>query len=118
MCEVPTAQVADVVSQKRNFGPSVHPRSLTVLESKALQLAQALKEEADIPWSSIGISGSIMAGLTNEKSDIDQLVYGVENSRKAYAALQKLLKPRILASNPTAERNSRRSSTSVRRTPR
>ena len=33
-----------------------------------------------------------MAGLTNEKSDIDPLVYGVENSRKAYAALKELLK--------------------------
>jgi predicted nucleotidyltransferase len=33
-----------------------------------------------------------MAGLTNEKSDIDPLVYGVENSRKAHAALKELLK--------------------------
>ena len=33
-----------------------------------------------------------MAGLTNEKSDIDPLVYGMENSRKAYAALKELLK--------------------------
>ena len=32
-----------------------------------------------------------MAGLTNEKSDIDPLIYGVENSRKAYAALKELL---------------------------
>jgi len=63
-----------------------------VLESKALQLAQTLKAEAGIPWSAIGVSGSIMAGLTTEKSDIDPLVYGVENSRKAYTALQKLLK--------------------------
>ena len=55
-------------------------------------MATTLKEKADIPWSAIGISGSIMAGLTNEKSDIDPLVYGVENSRKAYAALKELLK--------------------------
>ena len=32
-----------------------------------------------------------MAGLTTEKSDIDPLVYGEENCRKAYIALQKLL---------------------------
>lgn len=32
-----------------------------------------------------------MAGLTTEKSDIDPLVYGSENCRKAYAALQELL---------------------------
>ena len=59
-------------------------KDLNVLESKALQLAETLKAEAKIPWSSIGISGSIMAGLTTEKSDIDPLVYGVENCRKAY----------------------------------
>ena len=46
-------------------------------------MATTLKEKAGIPWSAIGISGSIMAGLTNEKSDIDPLVYGVENSRKS-----------------------------------
>ena len=78
-------------------------KDLTVLESKALQLAETLKAEANIPWSSIGISGSIMAGLTTEKSDIDPLVYGVENCRKAYAALQKLLKKRIQDSNLTAQ---------------
>ena len=68
-------------------------KNLSTLESKALTAwQQHLKEKAGIPWSAIGISGSIMAGLTNEKSDIDPLVYGVENSRKAYAALQELLK--------------------------
>jgi uncharacterized protein len=65
-------------------------KDLTVLESKALQLAENLKKEAGIPWSSIGISGSIMAGLTTEKSDIDPLVYGAENCRNAYAALKRL----------------------------
>jgi predicted nucleotidyltransferase len=54
-------------------------------------LATVLKETAGIPWSAIGVSGSIMAGLTNEKSDIDPLIYGVENSHKAYVALKELL---------------------------
>ena len=92
MCEVPTAQIAEHYKPEEKLWSLRASKDLTVLESKALQLAQTLKAEADIPWSSIGISGSIMAGLTNAKSDIDPLVYGVENSRKAYAALQKLLK--------------------------
>jgi predicted nucleotidyltransferase len=62
------------------------------LERKAVQLAEALKEEADIPWSAIGISGSVLVGLHTSKSDIDPVVYGVENCRKAYAALENLLK--------------------------
>jgi predicted nucleotidyltransferase len=32
-----------------------------------------------------------MAGLTNEKTDIDPLVYGIVNSRKAFTALKELL---------------------------
>jgi predicted nucleotidyltransferase len=91
MCEVPTAQVAEHYKPEEKLWSLRNSRDLTVLESKALQLAETLKKEAAIPWSSIGISGSIMAGLTTEKSDIDPLVYGVENCRKAYAALQRLL---------------------------
>ena len=92
MCEVPVEQVAEHYKPEEKLWSLRTAKDLTVLESKALQLAETLKKEADIPWSSIGISGSIMAGLTTEKSDIDPLVYGVENCRKAYAALQKLLK--------------------------
>jgi predicted nucleotidyltransferase len=62
------------------------------LERKAVQLAEALKEAADIPWSAIGISGSVLVGLYTSKSDIDPVVYGVENCRRAYAALENLLK--------------------------
>ena len=92
MCEVPIAQVAEHYKPEEKLWSLRTSKDLTVLESKALQLAETLKKEAKIPWSSIGISGSIMAGLTTEKSDIDPLVYGVENCRKAYAALQNLLK--------------------------
>jgi uncharacterized protein len=92
MCEVPVAQIAEHYKPEEKLWSLRNSRDHNVLESKALHLAQTLKAEAEIPWSSIGISGSIMAGLTTEKSDIDPLVYGVENCRKAYAALQNLLK--------------------------
>ena len=91
MCEVPISQVAEHYKPEEKLWSLRSAKDLTVLESKALQLAQTLKAEANIPWSSIGISGSIMAGLTTEKSDIDPLIYGAENCRKAYVALQKLL---------------------------
>ncbi len=93
LCEVPIEQIAEqyqpteklvVLRTSKNISTSGRIRPY--------KLATTLKEKAGIPWSAIGISGSIMAGLTNEKSDIDPLVYGVENSRKAYAALKELLK--------------------------
>jgi uncharacterized protein len=91
MCEVPINQLAEHYKPEEKLWALRTTNDLTILESKALQLAQTLKAEANIPWSSIGISGSIMAGLTADKSDIDPLIYGVENCRKAYTALQKLL---------------------------
>ncbi len=92
MCEVPLSQVAVHYRPEEKLWALRVSNDLTILEDKALRLAQGLKAEANIPWSCLGISGSIMAGLTNEKSDIDPLVYGVKNCQNAYAALQRLLK--------------------------
>ena len=92
MCEVPVAQVAEHFKPEEKLWALRTSKDLTVLEDKALLLAQTLKAETNIPWSNIGISGSIMAELTTEKSDVDPLIYGIENCRKAYVALQKLLK--------------------------
>jgi len=91
LCEVPIAEVAEHYQPAEKLASLRSFKHLTVLESKAVRLAETLKKEANSPWSSIGISGSIMAALTTEKSDIDPIVYGVETCRKAYAALQKLL---------------------------
>jgi len=91
MCEVPIDQIAEHYQPTEKLASLRECKNLNALENKSLKLATALKEKARIPWRAIGISGSIMAGLTNEKSDIDPLVYGVENSHKAYAALKELL---------------------------
>jgi uncharacterized protein len=92
LCEVPEEQITKHYQPIEKLAEIRKSKSLSILENKALQLATTLKKKAFIPWSSIGVSGSIMAGLTNEKSDIDPLVYGVENCRKAYGALKELLK--------------------------
>ncbi len=92
MCEVPIEQIAEHYLPTEKLAELRKSKTLNALESKGLHLATALKEKAGISWSAIGISGSIMAGLTTEKSDIDPLVYGVKNSHKAYVALKELLK--------------------------
>ena len=92
MCEVPVIQVSEHFKPEEKLWSLRTSKDLTILEDKALRLAETLKAEVNIPWSCIGISGSILAGLTNEKSDIDPLVYGVKNCQAAYAALQRLLK--------------------------
>ena len=92
MCEVPINQITKHYHPVEKLATLRKTQNLTALENKALHLATELKEKAGIPWNAIGISGSIMVGLVTEKSDIDPLVYGIENSRKAYAALKELLK--------------------------
>jgi predicted nucleotidyltransferase len=92
LCEVPIDTI------KKHYKPIEKLRRLRSskmlgdLERKAVQLAEALKEAANIPWSSMGISGSLLVGLHTPKSDIDPVVYGVESCRKAYVALERLLK--------------------------
>jgi uncharacterized protein len=90
LCEVPEEQIAQLYQPTQKLAQLRRTKQLSLLERKALSLATRLKVKSGIPWNAIGISGSIMAGLTTSTSDIDPLVYGVENSRKAYAALQEL----------------------------
>ncbi len=92
LCEVPIEAIKKHYDPVKKLQALRSARKQQPLERKAVMLAEELKEAANIPWSGIGISGSIMAGLFTLQSDIDPLVYGVENSRKAYAALQDLLK--------------------------
>jgi predicted nucleotidyltransferase len=92
LCEVPINTIKKQYKPIEKLRLLRTSKKLVDLERKAVQLAEALKEAADIPWSAIGISGSVLVGLHTPKSDIDPVVYGVENCRKAYAALENLLK--------------------------
>ena len=92
LCEVPADKIKEHYEPIEKLRLLRTSKKLGDLERKAVKLAEALKEAADIPWSAIGISGSVLVGLYTSKSDIDPVVYGVENCRKAYAALENLLK--------------------------
>jgi uncharacterized protein len=92
LCEVPKEAITkhfDPVSSLETMRKSC---KLEPLKHKAVKLAEELKMAACIPWSSIGISGSVMGGLSTKQSDVDPIVYGSENCRKAYAALKTLQK--------------------------
>lgn len=91
LCEVPVDAVKKQFKPAEKLQELRRSDSLDMLESLALQLAKLLKQTASIPWSEIGISGSIMVGLHTPGSDIDPVVYGSENCRRVYFALKKLL---------------------------
>jgi predicted nucleotidyltransferase len=92
LCEVPADTIIRHYKPIEKLRRLRSAKRLGDLERNAVQLAEALKEAADISWSSIGISGSLLVGLHTLQSDIDPVVYGVENCCKAYAALEGLLK--------------------------
>jgi predicted nucleotidyltransferase len=92
LCEVPADTVVehyDPVEKLRLLRTS---KTLSDLERKVVHLTEELQEASGIPWSSIGISGSVLTGLTTLQSDVDPVVYGEENGRRAYEALESLLK--------------------------
>jgi predicted nucleotidyltransferase len=100
LCEVPVAMISEHYKPKEKLASLRTSEGLTALERKALKLAETLQKKANVPWNCIGISGSIMAGLTTEKSDIDPLVYGIENSQKAYSALWRLFEDKTSGFRP------------------
>ena len=92
LCEVPHTSIARHYKPAEGLRKLRFSRKLTELETKALRFAESLKEAAGIPWNAVGISGSVLVGLSTSGSDIDPIVYGTGNARKAYVALEKLLK--------------------------
>ena len=91
LCEVPVDAV------KKHYKPAQKLQELRSssspdnLENLALHLAKQLKENANVPWDAIGISGSIMARIHKPSSDIDVIVYGSKNCRKVHSTMENLL---------------------------
>jgi len=92
LCEVPVEDAKKRYDPVERLEEIRSSKSLDLLETKTLKLAELLKKRANIPWSALGVSGSILTRLHTLNSDIDPIVYGVENCRKAHSTLQSLLK--------------------------
>jgi uncharacterized protein len=61
------------------------------LQEDALALAGVLRQEANIPWNGLGISGSLLIGVHTPHSDLDMTVYGTQYGWAVHRALKKLL---------------------------
>jgi len=94
LCEVPFEAI------KHHYKPVDYLQKLRrrdrldEVESQALHFMKLLKESANVSWSKLGISGSILVKLYTQTSDIDPIVYGSENCYKVYSALGSLLDSR------------------------
>jgi len=92
LCEVPTEDVRHHYRPVDRLQGLRQSARLDDLETYAFEFCTLLKRRAKIPWSKIGITGSILAKLHTPKSDIDAVVYGSENCKRTYSALKTLLK--------------------------
>jgi predicted nucleotidyltransferase len=94
LCEVPLENVKKIYSPVeglRRLRKEGESGKLDGLERAALQCLTLLRERANVPWDSLGVSGSVLVVLHTLASDIDPVVYGVENCRKVHLALKKML---------------------------
>ena len=66
-------------------------------EVDAWELGRLIAEEAGIGMEKVGVSGSLLLGLGGEDSDIDLVIYGVEEGRRALEAVERLRRRGALA---------------------
>jgi hypothetical protein len=90
LCEVPIDNVKKRFDPVKKLQQLRSSKTLDAVENKALQLTELLQQSSNIPWSTIGISGSILAGLHKIGSDIDPIVYGSTNCRRVHSSLQEM----------------------------
>ena len=70
-------------------------KDLDSVERDALDFARLLMQKATVPWTSLGLSGSLLVGLQTPGSDLDLQVCGVRNSWAVQRALKGLLADEI-----------------------
>ena len=60
------------------------------ISTEAEELRNILAEESGVDESFVGITGSILLGKCSPRSDIDLIVYGIENGRRIYELMREL----------------------------
>ncbi|UCH01843.1 MAG: hypothetical protein JSV20_08410 [Candidatus Bathyarchaeota archaeon] len=70
-------------------------------EDQTFKFIKTLQESANVSIDKIGVTGSILVGLSSRSSDIDVIVYGTKNCRNVHTALKCfLLKGKVIQRLP------------------
>jgi predicted nucleotidyltransferase len=91
LCEVPLKNVRQHYEPINRLRQLRRMRKSDALEKIALKFLEFLKNSTNVPWSMMGISGSLLVRLHTPNSDIDPIIYGSENCRKVHEALKVLI---------------------------
>jgi predicted nucleotidyltransferase len=94
LCEVPVEALKHHYQPAHRLRDLCYKDELDAVEKTALRFVELLKENAEVPWKRLGISGSILVRLHTPTSDIDPIVCGSETCYKVYSALRRMLEDR------------------------
>jgi predicted nucleotidyltransferase len=88
---VPRSLIQRVYDPRRRLKEMTQAQAREPLERDAADFTTVLKAQAGVPWSALGITGSLLIGMHTKNSDLDVVVYGTKNCEKVYRALRTLL---------------------------
>jgi predicted nucleotidyltransferase len=91
---VPKYMVHKIYDPRQRFSELEQARTRAEIEEDAVAFLDLLRNQAGVPSSALGITGSLLTGLFTEKSDLDVVVFGTENCRRVYRALLRMLDER------------------------
>jgi len=91
MMGVPLNKVKEILRPEERLKEIMNNSNNNDLINKVVKLSDIFHKHARIPYSKMGISGSILTGLYDHSvSDIDFVIYGLGNHRKALETFGKI----------------------------
>jgi predicted nucleotidyltransferase len=91
---VPESTVQKIYDPRQRFRELEQACTRAEIEEDAFAFLCLLQNQAQVPSSALGITGSLLTGLYTDKSDLDAVVFGAENCRSVYRALLRMLDER------------------------
>ena len=88
---VPRTMVRRIYSPSRQFRTLMQRSDRDGLEDDAVAFLALLQKRSGVPVSSLGITGSVLIGMHNTRSDVDVAVFGEKNCRRVHRVLERLL---------------------------
>jgi predicted nucleotidyltransferase len=91
LCEVPREDIKQHYQPVLGLQKLRNKSILDEAEKAALQFMETLKENSEVSWSKLGVSGSILVNLQETASDIDLIVHGTKTGYKVAETMKQLL---------------------------
>jgi uncharacterized protein len=88
---VPGAMVRHVYDPRLRIHELAQTSRRSAVEEDAYAFICLLQEKTQVPFSALGITGSLLIGLHTEQSDLDVVAFGAKNCAMVYQTLRGLL---------------------------